>query len=128
VRYLLDTCVFLWLCAEPGRLSPRARGALGEAAADYVLSEVSLLEISLKWAAGKVSLPQPPRAWIEEQARIWRTSPRALTRSVIYRSTELPAVHRDPFDRLLIATALEDGATVVTPDPLLHKYPVPCLW
>jgi PIN domain nuclease of toxin-antitoxin system len=128
LRYLLDTCVFLWIAAHPSRLSARVRDTLSQVDAELLLSDVSALEISLKWSAGRITLPQPPRAWIEEQSRLWRTSSVAITRAVVFRSTELPAVHRDPFDRLLVATALEEGVAVVTPDEWIQKYPVSWLW
>ncbi|MBI4602813.1 MAG: type II toxin-antitoxin system VapC family toxin [Planctomycetes bacterium] len=128
MRYLLDTCAFLWLCAEPGRLSRKARDALSDPAADLLLSDASVLEIALKWEAKKLALPAPPRAWVTEQAGIWRAAAAPITRAVIYRAAELPALHRDPFDRLLVSTALEGGTTIVTPDQAIHKYPVPWTW
>jgi PIN domain nuclease of toxin-antitoxin system len=49
-------------------------------------------------------------------------------REHMYRIGELPEHHRDPFDRLLIAAALTEGATILTPDPAIHRYPVSCRW
>ena len=128
MRYLLDTCSFVWLCAEPARLGARAIQALESADAEILLSDVSVLELALKWQAGKITLPKPPRAWIDEQARAWHCSMVALKRSAIYRSSELPALHRDPFDRLLVATAIEDGMTLITPDSIVQRYPVAWIW
>jgi PIN domain nuclease of toxin-antitoxin system len=128
LRCLLDTCVFLWLCAEPRRLSARARKLLSSADAELILSDISVLEISLKWEARKISLPVPPRAWIAEQTAIWRTTDLPLTRAMIHRASELPGHHRDPFDRLLVAAALEAEATIITPDEAIQVYPVPWLW
>ena len=128
MKLILDTCTFIWLCADPDRLGIQARESLAEQRAELILSDVSVLEISLKWLTGKLTLPAPPRSWIEEQSRIWGAVRLPLGRSVIYRSTELPDLHRDPFDRLLIASALEEGATLVTPDEWVRRYPVPCIW
>jgi PIN domain nuclease of toxin-antitoxin system len=128
LRLLLDTCVFLWLCAEPKRLSAKARRALGEAEAEIVLSDVSVMEISLKWMSGKIALPAPPRSWVAEQTRIWSATLIPITRGIIYRSTELPSHHRDPFDRLLVSTALENSLPLLTPDEWLNRYPVECIW
>ena len=127
-RYLLDTCTFLWLCADPGRLGHGARESLSEGPAELLLSDVAVLEIALKWAAGKITLPAPPRAWVEQQSRTWKLLPVPLSRATIYRSTELPEIHRDPFDRLLVATALQEEAVIVTPDESIHRYPVPWTW
>jgi PIN domain nuclease of toxin-antitoxin system len=82
----------------------------------------------MKWGSRKIVIPTPPRAWIEEQARTWRTVALPLSRRAIYRATELPALHRDPFDRLLVASALEENATIVTPDEAIRRYPVSCVW
>jgi PIN domain nuclease of toxin-antitoxin system len=128
LRYLLDTCTFLWLCCTPDRLSTRAREDLDDARAELLLGDVSILEVSMKWTSGKITLSAPPRSWIEQQAAIWHFTRVPISRPAIYRSTELPNVHRDPFDRLLVACALEEDATIVTPDEWIHRYPVPWVW
>ncbi len=92
------------------------------------LSDVSIWEICLKWEAGKLSLPQPPRLWCEAQAGIWKLSTLAITRSAVYRASELPGHHRDPFDRLLVGQALDRGLVVLTPDEMIHRYPVGWRW
>ena len=125
---LLDTCVFVWLCAEPDRLSPTARELLDNPENAFLVSDVSALEITLKWTAGKLALPTPPRLWIEEQIRAWSISQLPLGRSDMYRASELPAHHADPFDRLLIATAMNHGAVILTPDAVIHAYPVAWQW
>lgn len=128
VRYLLDTCTFIWLCSEPARLSRKAQTVLDAADTTMVVSDATALEIVLKWTAGKLILPQPPRQWIGNQLRVWAVEQRALSRADMYRASELPAHHADPFDRLLVATALADSATIVTPDETIHAYPVACIW
>jgi PIN domain nuclease of toxin-antitoxin system len=128
VRLLLDTCTFIWLTSESERIDAAARAALDLPDADLVLSEASVWEISLKWQAGKLSLPTPPRLWIETQAEAWQLRRLPVGREHVYQTTELPDVHRDPFDRLLVAQAIEGGLTIVTPDPLIRRYPVAVLW
>lgn len=125
---LLDTCTFVWLVAEPQRLSETARTLLAEPSRAIVLSDVSVWELCLKWQAGKVELPAPPRAWIEEQARLWALERLGIERSHLYRSTELPGHHRDPFDRLLVSQAIEAELTLVTPDEHIRRYPVAVRW
>ena len=66
-----------------------------------MLSDVSALEITLKWNAGKITLPDPPRQWVERQISEWELDCLGLKRDDIYRAAELPAHHRDSFDRLL---------------------------
>lgn len=128
MTYLLDTCTFIWLCAEPDRLSVAAKAAVDSSNAGLALSHASILEITLKWEDGKLQLPSPPRTWIEEQLHAWQLAAWALSAEDIYRSAELPQHHRDPFDRLLVAVALNHAATILTPDPAMHQYPVAVRW
>jgi PIN domain nuclease of toxin-antitoxin system len=125
---ILDTCTFIWLCAEPARLSKTVRGAIDDPGTELVLADVSVLEIALKWQAGKITLPEPPRVWVERQTGIWFIRSLPILREHVYRTCELPEHHRDPFDRLLIAAALTEGATILTPDPAIHRYPVSWRW
>ena len=127
-RYLLDTCTFIWLCSEPGRLSGSVVRLIQSADTSLLLSDVTVLEISLKWSAGKITLPDPPRHWIETQAAMWSLQFRAIGREDIYRAGELPEHHKDPFDRLLVAAAINANATILTPDEAVHRYPVSCKW
>ena len=128
MRYLLDTCSFIWLCAEPEKLSATASGIIDSEGNDVMLSDVSVLEIALKWSAGKIELPAPPRQWLERQISEWSLSSVRIAREDIYRTSELPDHHRDPFDRLLVAVALGSSSTIITPDKAIHAYPVACAW
>lgn len=125
---LLDTCTFVWLAAEPDRLSPSARTLLDDASESLVLSDVSVWELGLKWQIGKMQLPEPPRRWVETQAAVWHLERQPVERSHMYRTTELAPIHRDPFDRLLVAQAIEHDYTLVTPDREIAKYPVVVRW
>jgi PIN domain nuclease of toxin-antitoxin system len=127
-RLLLDTCTFIWLVADPERISETVAAAIDAEGGELYLSDASAWEICLKWEAGKIKLPRPPRSWIEEQAAQWLLIELPIRRSHLYRVTELPVHHRDPFDRLLVAQALEAGLTIATPDPQIRRYPVPVLW
>lgn len=128
VRYLLDTCTFVWLCAKPDQLSPAAVSAMDAEESDLVISHISILEITLKWSAAKIVLPSPPRAWIQKQMDVWGLESLAIQADDIYRSSELPGLHKDPFDRLLVSVALNRNLTIVTPDEWIKRYPVSTLW
>jgi PIN domain nuclease of toxin-antitoxin system len=125
---LLDTCTFLWLAAEPKSLSKAARTAIDANDALLFVSDASVWEICLKWTAGKIQLPAPPRRWLTEQLTTWRVDRVPLEHEHLFRATELPPVHKDPFDRLLVAQAIEHGLSIVTPDPLIRAYPVAVVW
>ena len=124
---LVDTCTFIWLVSDAARLSAEAAAAL-EAESDIALSDASIWEVCLKWQVRKIELPSPPRTWVSEQARLWRLARLAIEPDHLYRVVELPELHRDPFDRLLVAQAIASGAKIVTPDPAIHQYPVAVVW
>lgn len=116
VKYLLDTCAFLWMSQQPTMLSKAAVAAINDRANEFYVSDVSIWEITLKHSAGKLPLPGAPRLWIPEKFAYHRFRPLSLNHSAIFRSGELPRVHQDPFDRLLAAQAIEEGMVVLSPD------------
>ena len=128
LKYLIDTCTFIWLCAEPERLSADAVLAMEKDPIDLFLSDVSVMEICLKWKTGKLVLPSPPRSWVEAQLSVWSITSSPLDKQDLYRVTELLDTHKDPFDRLLVASALRLSAAIITPDKHIHAYPVECIW
>ena len=128
MRLLLDTCVLLWLAAEPDRLSPLARGLVDDPDSDLVVSHAAVWEIALKSAAGKLALPVPPRAWLAEQHGVWGFDYLQVSLEHIFRTGEIPHHHVDPFDRLMICQAIVDGLTIVTPDGEFPRYPVHVIW
>ncbi len=128
VKLLLDTCAFLWLALPQGKLSPTATSMLDDPANLLFLSDTSVWEISLKHAAGKLPLPDQPRNWLPRRLAFFQVQPLALTHSAFFRSGELPRVHSDPFDRLLAAHAIEEGMTVLSPDPPLSILGASRVW
>ncbi|MCW5867665.1 MAG: type II toxin-antitoxin system VapC family toxin [Candidatus Eremiobacteraeota bacterium] len=128
MKYLLDTCVLIWLTSDPEHLSAAAVQALEDPSARLFVSDASVWELCLKWQSGKMQLPQPPRNWVEDQQKIWSLETAKIERAHLYRMSELPEHHRDPFDRLLIAQAIESGLHILTPDAQIRKYPVAIIW
>ena len=126
--YLLDTCTFIWLTSAPGQLSAEAARKLGEEGQARHMSLASVWEISLKYRTGKLPLPQPPRYWIEEQVRLQNIEILELNRESLYRSAELPAVHNDPFDRLIAAEGLVHNLAIISPDEHLKSYGCKTIW
>ncbi len=125
---LLDTCTFLWLTDRTGLLSRTAREALADGANTLVLSQVSALEIQIKYSKGKLPLAMPPAEFVAESFSKHRIDPLRLEDRHIWTTGKLPPLHHDPFDRLLVAQAIEEGMVLVTPDPKIHPYPVRTLW
>lgn len=128
MRLLLDTCVFLWLAAEPDRISRKAAAALDDPANELFLSQASVWELYLKYQAGKLKLPQAPRRWLTGQLATRGVTDWAVDLESLHALLDLPAHHRDPFDRLLVAQAKVHAFTLITPDPWIKKYKPALLW
>lgn len=116
VKYLLDTCAFLWTSQQPKMLSKAAVAAINDRASELYVSDVSIWEITLKHSVGKLPLPGAPGVWIPEKFAHHRFNSLGLIHGAIYRSGELPRVHLDPFDRLLAAQAIEHSMIILSPD------------
>jgi PIN domain nuclease of toxin-antitoxin system len=116
VRLLLDTCCFLWLALEPGKVSKAATQAFDDPANARLMSDASILEIVIKHSKGKLPLPGEPRAWLPDRLAFFQIQVLPISHNAIFRSGELPRVHNDPFDRLLAAQAIEEMLNVLSPD------------
>lgn len=128
MRILVDTCVFLWLAADAPSLSSSAKAACIDPANDVYFSAVSAWEIAIKVRLGRLPLPAPPQEYVASR-REWLGIERLDLDEVAAAHTFLLAdLHRDPFDRALIAQAIVNGLTLITPDPLIRAYPVPTFW
>jgi PIN domain nuclease of toxin-antitoxin system len=125
VRLLLDTHTLLWALATPGKIPKRTAAAIRDPASSVFVSAVSAWEIAIKAALGKLS------ADLDE---IVRTSVEVgfeelpVTLAHARRLRALAPLHRDPFDRMLVAQALEEGLTIATRDAALSAYGAPTLW
>ncbi len=128
MNVLLDTCTFLWLALEPGRISTAAQRLLDDPGNVRRLSQVSVLEIVLKFRAGKLPLPMPPESWIPSRRKFFQLEDLPIDESVIFRSGTLPDGHDDPFDRLIAAHAIESGSTLLSPDTPLSLLGAARIW
>ncbi|HEV7667965.1 MAG TPA: type II toxin-antitoxin system VapC family toxin [Thermoanaerobaculia bacterium] len=126
---LLDTCALLWLVGDRGKLSATAVGRIKTQRGELFVSAISAFEIGVKHRKGKLELPLEPGAWFEAALRFHGLRELPVTGSIAAASTALPLLHADPCDRLIVATALLHGMTVLTPDPLIAGYPgVQTVW
>ena len=128
MRLLLDTHVFLWWFLTPDRLSDRARLLLQDPDNELLVSAASSLEIAIKSGLKKLELPEPPARYVTSRLEAKGLSPLAVEHAHALRLAELPLHHRDPFDRLLIAQAQLEDATLVTGDPAFLLYDVDVFW
>ena len=127
MKLLLDTHIVLWSAAEPDKLADEARDAIEDGANDVFVSVVSAWEIAIKQSLGKLDLPKPAEQWLPEVVRRTGYEVADLGLGAALGVRALPWHHRDPFDRLLVAHALEGGLTVVTRDEAFAAYGVPVL-
>lgn len=109
-------------------MSGAARSALEDPQNDLLLSSVSAWEIAVKHALGGLPLPDPPERYVPAQRKYRGIEPLPLAEEAALYLHRLPAIHRDPFDRMLICQALVAGLTLVTPDKEIACYPVRTLW
>ena len=128
MRLLLDTHAFLWADAEPDKLSARAKAACEDAANILLLSTASVWEIQIKVRLGKLTLGRPLRFLLGD----WRHGSSLGILPVqlehVLRLDSLPPLHKDPFDRLLVAQALVEDCVLVSQDPVVAQYSVKVLW
>jgi PIN domain nuclease of toxin-antitoxin system len=92
------------------------------------MSQASVLEMVVKHRAGKLTFPESPDKWIPSRRAYFQIEDLPLHEAVIYRSGSLPDVHRDPFDRLIAAHAIQAGCTVISPDAQLSSLGASRLW
>ena len=127
MRLLLDTHVWLWLQLDPGRLAPETLEVLEDEGSDLFLSAASSWELTIKHALGKIVLPEPPGTYVPSRMQRHGIVGLPIEHAHALAVGTLPPHHRDPFDRLLIAQAVEEQLTVVTLDAAFGDYEVPIL-
>ena len=128
MRLLLDTHAFLWWVQDARELSKKARAAIADPTNECLLSLASCWEMAIKVSLRKLELPGVIERFIPEQLAINGFRPLEISFRHIARVAALAFHHRDPFDRLLVAQATEDGLTLVSADPVFRKYGVKRLW
>lgn len=121
MRLLLDTHVLLWALMEPEKLSRDARDAIEDPGNDVLFSAASIWEIAIKAALGRVDF-QVDAAEIAHAATESGFTELPIWSAAAAGVAELPMHHRDPFDRLLVAQAISEPASLYTVDPQLEPY------
>ncbi len=124
MKLLLDTHLLLWAAATPDRLSPQARALLNDPDHELTFSAASLWEITIKNSLGRPDFQVEPRvlrrALLDnDYTELPITGPHTLA------TDSLPPLHKDPFDRILVAQATTEGITLLTSDPVVAQYPGP---
>jgi PIN domain nuclease of toxin-antitoxin system len=128
MRVLLDTHAFLWWNMEDPQLSSHAKEIIANGENEIFLSAASVWEISIKAAKGKLVLPEPPAQYIANRMGLYRFQPLLIQVSHAARVYDLPHIHDDPFDRMLIAQSQIEAMPLLSADAEIRKYEVEVIW
>ena len=119
-KYLLDTHTFLYCLFDIDKLSPASKGIITDPENDIFVSSVSLWEISIKKSIGKLRAPDNMVSIVEEKGFLGLPISLQDGQSIL----DLPSLHRDPFDRMLIVQANNNRLTIITNDKVIPTYDV----
>jgi PIN domain nuclease of toxin-antitoxin system len=128
MRLLLDTHAFLWWLTDAPQLSKRARTLISNERNEVFFSAASAWEIVIKAQLGRLTLPERVDRFILRQLEVNNFQGLPIRMEHALRLQSLQGHHRDPFDRMLVAQALEDGLIILTADPLVRRYRVRVAW
>jgi PIN domain nuclease of toxin-antitoxin system len=127
VKVLLDTQAWLWLQDRVGRFSYSTLEILQDPATDRILSMASAWEVSIKFALGKLRLPEAPDRYLPDRLALSMTRILPIELRHALHVAQLPPYHRDPFDRMLVAQALIERMPLLTADKRFSAYGVEVL-
>ncbi len=122
MRILLDTHVFLWYISADPKLPASFRAPIVDRGNDVFLSAASVWEAVIKHGLGKLPLPEPPAEYLPAQRERHGIFALPIDEGAMARLARLPALHRDPFDRMLIAQSIQHGLTLLAVDDTIAKY------
>jgi PIN domain nuclease of toxin-antitoxin system len=126
---LLDTHALVWLASDPKKLSAPAKRAIRQHADQLYVSSISALEIAILVKRNRLSLPIPPEEYIGRALTQHGIRELPVDYRVAVASADLPDIHLDPFDRMIIATAQLNRMTILSMDRIISKYPgVKVIW
>jgi PIN domain nuclease of toxin-antitoxin system len=128
MKYLLDTAVFLWGLDEQHKLNTRAQEILQNRNEEIFVSPIVTWEIVIKQARGKLKLARPTADMVQRASTEFGAGSLPITHVHSLALAELPPLHNDPFDRMLIAQARSENLVLMTADSFIRNYPVETLW
>ncbi len=128
MKFLLDTHVFLWWIMDSPQISKDARKLMSEGSSDLFWSSASSWEIAIKYANGKLPLPDEPGVFIMSELSSNRISSLSITNEHSFMAGKLPVHHRDPFDRMLITQSNFENMPLITSDRIMSQYDVKTIW
>ncbi len=127
MRVLLDSHVLLWWIGNSAKLTAAARELFTTDAHELLWSAASTWELGIKAGLGKLRLPEPLDRFVQRHLREQNLIGLPIYHDHAARAAELPSIHRDPFDRMLVAQALVENVPLMTRDVALAGYGVTCI-
>jgi PIN domain nuclease of toxin-antitoxin system len=124
MKILLDTHIFLWFIIGDSRLSADIRDAIRNTENEVYLSVVSVWESIIKHQLGKLPLPEPPETYLPKQRDFHQIVSLTVDEKSVAQLAQLPILHRDPLDRMLICQALQNELAIATVDTAIRAYSV----
>lgn len=128
VKVILDTCVAIWLDNDFSKISPNARDHLSDRGTECTISVVSVWEMEVKSAIGKLPIQMPIDQAIDILVDRYGLSVLNLDRYACHQLPKIESVRGDPFDRMLVCQCIAEGVPLVTPDPHFRAYPIRTIW
>lgn len=128
MKALLDTHTFLWWNMDDPQLSPIARAFIADGQNELFLSAASAWEIAIKYGLGRLRLPESPERYVAERLAHYGFHGLPVQLSHALHVTNLPPIHQDPFDRLLIAQGQLESIPILTGDAVIRQYDVDTFW
>ncbi len=119
---LLDTCTLLWLASDQKKLSARAKKEIYKNAQALFVSSITAFEIAIKCRSRKLELPMPPMDWFTKALEFHGIHEIPVTSIIAISSVQLPPLHNDPCDRIIIATSQINSVEILTSDKLISAY------
>lgn len=128
MRILLDTHAFLWWNMDSPQLSQKAREIIAGGRAEILFSAASAWEIAIKCQKGRLILPEPPEKYVTSRLSHYGFLALPIQISHTLRTYQLPPIHNDPFDRLLVAQCQTDDLSIISNDEYVKQYDVKVIW
>lgn len=128
MKALLDTHVFLWWITNDPQLPPHVHGIIEDGNNELFFSAASCWEITIKAQLGRIKLPGKPDVFISDQMAINAIQSLPIQSSHALHVINLPYLHKDPFDRIIVAQSQLERLPVITSDPFIAKYMVEIIW
>ncbi|MGH2631696.1 MAG: type II toxin-antitoxin system VapC family toxin [Actinomycetota bacterium] len=128
MKVLADSHTVLWATLDDDRLPPAVRDLIGDVRTRIVVSVATTWELMVKTMAGRLRLPEPPADYFRGLIEDFDYEILPIHQRHVDALPELPTIHGDPFDRMLVAQAIVEELDIVTGDEAIARYPVRTIW